>query len=123
MAEKLLFQALPRLFFNAENRDSVNCDAALLALWLVRDLDPEGSCSRMRSCSVPSLGSAAEWLKAGEKWVWTLSTLWPSDCVVMVRNGLGLRMFSAIPCVCKGPKTVRVPPRAQHTPSSEGFLL
>lgn len=39
----------------------------------------------------------------------------PSDC-------LGFRMFSRLPSVIKDQNPVRVPPRAQHTPSSEGVF-
>jgi hypothetical protein len=55
-------------FADADKGPSVNYAAALLTLRLARELESEGSCSRMRSCSVPRLGSAAEWLRTGEKW-------------------------------------------------------
>ena len=52
-----------------------------------------------------------------------MCTLWASDWVVLGSDRAGLRMFSRVPSVCKGWDPVRVPPRAQHDPSSEGFLL
>jgi hypothetical protein len=55
--------------------------------------------------------------------VCTLCTLLPSDWVVEGSDRVGFRMFSREFSVCKGWNAVRVPPRAQQFPSSEGFLL
>ena len=52
-----------------------------------------------------------------------MSTLLVSDRVLLPSDYFGFRMFSRVPSVCKGWNTVRVPPRARHIPSSEGFLL
>lgn len=52
-----------------------------------------------------------------------MSTLFVSDCLVEHSDYFGFRMFSRVPSVYKAGNAVRVPPRAQHTPSSEGFLL
>ncbi len=48
-----------------------------------------------------------------------------SDCPPsLTPNWPGLRMFPPLPSVTKTWNPVRVPPRARHTPSSEGgFLL
>ena len=55
--------------------------------------------------------------------VCTMCTLWASDWAVWVSDRAGFRMFPGLPNVCKGWNAVRVPPRAQHIPSSEGVLL
>jgi hypothetical protein len=43
--------------------------------------------------------------------------------VVLVPDWAGLAMFSGEWQVFRGWNLVRVPPRAQHSPSSQGFLL
>jgi hypothetical protein len=58
-----------------------------------------------------------------EKKVLTVSTPLASDRVVVRWDRLGFLMFSGVSGVFKAGNTVRVPPRAQHIPSSEGFLL
>jgi hypothetical protein len=68
-------------------------------------------------------GSRLEWHGMRQKNVWTMSTLWASDRVVHRSDRAGFRMFPGESSVCKGWNAVRVPPRAQHSPSSEGFLL
>ena len=60
-------------------------------------------------------------LRAKKK-VWTLSTLLASDWAVLPPNRLGFRMFPPLPSISKAWNPVRVPPRAQHTPSSEGVF-
>lgn len=71
-----------------------------------------------------SPGSAQLLEMCQKKEVWTLlSTLWASDWVVHRPDWPGLLMFSGVRSVCKGQNAVRVPPRAQHDPSSEGVLL
>jgi hypothetical protein len=55
--------------------------------------------------------------------VCTMCTPWPSDRVVLGPVRAGLVMFSGEWRIFKGWSPVRVPPRAQHSPSSEGFLL
>jgi hypothetical protein len=52
----------------------------------------------------------------------TVSTHWPSDWAVPRPDWPGLPMFPRDPSVCKAWNHVRVPPRAQHTPSSEGVF-
>jgi hypothetical protein len=66
-----------------------------------------------------SFGVAA----ARQKVVCTMCTPWASDRVLPVADRAGLGMFSREWRVFKGWSPVRVPPRAQHSPSSEGFLL
>ncbi len=51
-----------------------------------------------------------------------MSTLLASDWVVLVPDWLGFGMFSGVPYVCRGWKAVRVPPRAQQIPPSEGIF-
>lgn len=46
-----------------------------------------------------------------------------SDSVVLAADRFGLGMFTREWRIFKGWHPVRVPPRAQHDPSSEGFLL
>lgn len=58
-----------------------------------------------------------------EKGVLTMSTDLASDWVVYRPDSDVLGMFSGVPCVFGAWNAVRVPPRAQHSPSSEGFLL
>jgi hypothetical protein len=58
-----------------------------------------------------------------KKEVWTLSTLFASDWAGHRPDWLGFRMFSGLPSICRGRNAVRVPPRTQHIPSSERFLL
>lgn len=52
-----------------------------------------------------------------------MSGLFVSYWAEQPSDWLGFRMFSRVPCVCKGWNAVRVPPRARRFPSSEGFLL
>jgi hypothetical protein len=52
-----------------------------------------------------------------------MSTLFVSYWAKQPSDWLGFRMFSRVPGVCKGWNVVRVPPRAQCFPSSEGLLL
>jgi hypothetical protein len=52
-----------------------------------------------------------------------MSTRFVSYWAKQPSDWLGFRMFSRVPGVCTGSNVVRVPPRAQHIPSSEGFLL
>ena len=49
-----------------------------------------------------------------------MSTLLVSDSVVLVPDWAGSLVFSGVPSGCEGWNAVRVPPRAQHDPSSEG---
>jgi hypothetical protein len=58
-----------------------------------------------------------QWQKRG---VCTMCTPQASDWAVHRSDWVGLRMFSGVPSVCKVWNAVRVPPRAQHDPSSEG---
>jgi hypothetical protein len=58
-----------------------------------------------------------------QKRVCTMCTLWALDRVVLVADWAGLRRFSGEWRKFKGWNPVRVPPRAQHDPSSEGSLL
>ncbi len=51
-----------------------------------------------------------------------MSTLLPSDWAVHRPDWLVLPMFSRVPGVSKAGNAVRVPPRAQHSPSSEGVF-
>ncbi len=60
--------------------------------------------------------------KLGKKEVWTMSTLLASDRVVYRSDWAGFGMFSGVPSVCRGWNAVRVPPRAQQIPSSEGIF-
>ena len=60
-------------------------------------------------------------VSGGEKWVWTVSTLWVPDWVVPVPDWPGLRMFRRESSVSKGWNPVRVPPRAQCFRRSVGF--
>jgi hypothetical protein len=52
-----------------------------------------------------------------------MSTLFASDRVGQPPDCPGLRMFPPLPIVSGPQNRVRVPPRAQYDPSSEGFLL
>ena len=67
----------------------------------------------------PSLGDPF----SGKSRVWTLSTLSSSYWSIQAPDGPVFRMFARTPSVFKAWNAVRVPPRAQHLPSSEGFLL
>jgi hypothetical protein len=60
---------------------------------------------------------------SGQKGVFTFCTLWASDLVVVVPDWAGFRRFPGEPSDCKGWNAVRVPPRAQHNPSSEGLCF
>ena len=55
--------------------------------------------------------------------VLTVSTHLAPDCAVHRPDWTVLAMFSGVPPVSKAWNPVRVPPRALHDPSSEGFLL
>ena len=57
------------------------------------------------------------------KGVFTTYTLFASDRVVYRPDWAALLMFSGVPSIFKGWNAVRVPPRAQLIPSSEGILL
>ena len=59
----------------------------------------------------------------GRKRVCTMCTPWASDRVVLVPDWAGLRRYSGEWRKFKGWNPVRVPPRAQHSPSSEAILL
>jgi len=52
-----------------------------------------------------------------------MSTPFASDPDVQAMDCFGFRMLLGVPSVCKAWNAVRVPPRAHHIPSSEGFLL
>ncbi|KQN86578.1 hypothetical protein ASE96_13515 [Arthrobacter sp. Leaf69] len=52
----------------------------------------------------------------GSNGVWTVSTLWVSDWVVLVPDWAGLRRFAGEWLVFKGWNPVRVPPRARVFP-------
>ena len=52
----------------------------------------------------------------------TVSTLLLSDWVVYRSDWAVLGTFSGVPCVSAAWNAVRVPPRAQHSPSSEGVF-
>ncbi len=54
--------------------------------------------------------------------VWTMSALSSSDCLVQPPDWPGFRMFPPLPSDSKAWNPVRVPPRARHTPSSEGVF-
>jgi hypothetical protein len=74
--------------------------------------------------AAPWLGSAAvAWscLECGKD-VCTMCTLSASDWAVHRPDCLGFGMFSGVPSVWKGWSAVRVPPRAQQVPSSEGIF-
>jgi hypothetical protein len=73
-------------------------------------------CSAM--CRVPFVGR-----RSNKKEVCTKYTLWASDWGVLGSDRVGFRMFPGESSVCRVGNAVRVPPRAQHSPSSEGFLL
>ena len=60
--------------------------------------------------------------RSSKKEVWTMSTLLASDWPLQPPDWPGFRMFSPLPSVCKAWNPVRVPPRARHTPSSEGVF-
>ena len=51
-----------------------------------------------------------------------MSTLSASDWPVQPPDWPGFRMFPPLPSIHKAKNRVRVPPRARHNPSSEGFL-
>lgn len=55
--------------------------------------------------------------------VWTMSTLIAPDRIVQPPDWPGFRLFPRDPSDSKAWNRVRVPPRARHNPSSEGFLL
>ena len=50
--------------------------------------------------------------------VWTTSTLWASNWVVLEWDRAVFRMFARVSSVCRGWNAVRVPPRAQCFPCS-----
>ena len=80
--------------------------------------------TRASATSVDGRGNRFGLLESGKKEVWTLlSTLLASDWAVYRPDWLGLPMFPRESSVYMGWNAVRVPPRAQHFPSSEGFLL
>lgn len=54
--------------------------------------------------------------------VWTLFTLSTSNCLVHGPDCPGFRMFPRLPSNNKPWNHLRVPPRARHTPSSEGVF-
>ena len=58
--------------------------------------------------------------RQGQKEVWTMSTLSASDWPVQPPDWPGFRMFPPLPSNDEAWNPVRVPPRARHTPSSEG---
>jgi hypothetical protein len=58
----------------------------------------------------------------GKQKVLTMSTLLAADWVAKPADCLGFRMFLRVPSHCKGWNAVRVPPRAQHSPLSEGVF-
>jgi hypothetical protein len=55
--------------------------------------------------------------------VCTMCTLRAADRLELGSDRAGFGMFSGERRICRGWNAVRVPPRAQHDPSSEGFLL
>ena len=57
-----------------------------------------------------------------KKKVWTVSTPSAPDLPVRPSDWTGFRMFPPLPSVSKPRNPVRVPPRARHTPSSEGVF-
>lgn len=59
-------------------------------------------------------------VRSTKKEVWTMSTLFTPDCLVQPPDWPGFRMFRPLPSVCVPENPARVPPRAQHDPSSEG---
>jgi hypothetical protein len=61
--------------------------------------------------------------RSTKKEVWTMSTLSTSNWLVQPPDCPGFRMSPPLPSVPKPRNRLRVPPRARHTPSSEGFLL
>jgi hypothetical protein len=85
------------------------------------------ACSSFFGEIAPRPGGRLSSVVGAPKWarkrVCTLCTPWASDWVVPGSDRAGFRMFSGLPSVFKAWNTVRVPPRAQHDPSSEGFLL
>ncbi len=85
--------------------------------WL--EAEEPGSTETANPSRIPrDLGS---W-KTGKKKVWTMFTLSTPDCPVHPPNWPGFRMFPPLPSVHKARNPVRVPPRARHTPSSEGVF-
>jgi hypothetical protein len=58
-----------------------------------------------------------------KKGVCTMCTPCPSDRGAQRPDWLVLGMFSRVLSVFKAGKVVRVPPRARHIPSSEGFCF
>jgi hypothetical protein len=74
---------------------------------------------------VPSAGERGwHWELPGTAYfgVCTLCTLRASARAVLGSDRAGFRVFPREPSVYKGWSPVRVPPWAQHDPSSEGFL-
>lgn len=61
-------------------------------------------------------------VRSAQKEVWTLSTLSTSDWPGQRSDCPGFRMFPPLPSVSKARNPVRVPPRARHSPSSEGVF-
>ena len=51
-----------------------------------------------------------------------MSTLLRADRTVKPAECPGFGMFLQVPSVCQGGNAVRVPPRAQQIPSSEGIF-
>jgi hypothetical protein len=60
--------------------------------------------------------------RSTKKEVWTMSTLSTSNWLVQPPDCPGFRMSPPLPSVPKPRNRLRVPPRARHTPSSEGVF-
>ncbi len=78
--------------------------------------------ARVALCSASLEDVATRTIQAGDKEVWTMSTLSAPDCLVQRPDWPGFRMFPRDSSNDKAGNRVRVPPRAQHDPSSEEFL-
>ncbi|MET4538622.1 hypothetical protein ABIE37_000377 [Arthrobacter bambusae] len=61
-------------------------------------------------------------VRPNKKEVWTMSTLSTSDRLVQPPDWPGFLTFPPLPSATKAWNPVRVPPRARHTPSSEGVF-
>ncbi|MDR6436764.1 hypothetical protein J2790_001885 [Paenarthrobacter nicotinovorans] len=77
---------------------------------------------RVVHCGSRSSASSARQHSWAKIRVWTMSTLSTPDCLVHPSDCPGFRMFPPLPSNAKARNPVRVPPRARHTPSSEGVF-
>ncbi|MEQ4567232.1 DNA-processing protein DprA [Paenarthrobacter sp. CAP02] len=99
--------------------DAAEISELLAAVTLKRLRVFAGAAYEGSEASGPVVGCS----KAAKKEVWTMCTPSTPDCAVQPPDCPGFRMFPRLPSNGKGGNPVRVPPRARHTPSSEGVLL